>query len=128
MPVDTSLLVAGALIVVIGIAHSVLGERYILMRLFRRADLPHLFGGPNFTKRTLRFAWHITTVAWFGLAAIVVLAAGNQLSAPSVLYVVAATFAVSAILSAVGSRLQHLSWVVFGAIAALVSLSARALP
>jgi len=127
MPVDTSLLIAGALIALIGMAHSVLGERYILMRLFRRSDIPHLFGGPEFTKRTLRFTWHITTVAWFGFAAIVVLAASNQLSASSVLYVVGATFAVSAILAAVCSQLQHLSWVVFAAIAALVSLSAKAL-
>ncbi len=54
---------AAFLSVALGIAHSVLGERYILTRLFRRADLPKLFGSSEFTVRTLRFAWHITTVA-----------------------------------------------------------------
>ena len=47
----------------LGVAHSVLGERYILTRLFRRENLPTLFGGTEFTTRTLRFAWHLTTIA-----------------------------------------------------------------
>ena len=49
-------------------AHSYLGERYIMVRLLRRDDLPKLFGGVDFTKRTLRFAWHLTSIAWVGLA------------------------------------------------------------
>jgi hypothetical protein len=51
-----------------GLAHSVLGERYVLMRLFRRTDLPKLFRGAELTIRTLRFAWHLTTIAWQGAA------------------------------------------------------------
>ncbi|MBA3657097.1 MAG: hypothetical protein H0W69_07085, partial [Gemmatimonadaceae bacterium] len=46
------LLIAALLTVVVGLAHSYLGERYILLRLFRRDDLPHLFGSDVFTKRT----------------------------------------------------------------------------
>ncbi len=61
-----TLLYIGALLAIgIGIAHSYLGERYILIRLFRRDDLPKLFGGPEFTIQTLRFAWHLTTIAWW---------------------------------------------------------------
>lgn len=71
------------MIVALGAAHSVLGERYILMRLFRRADLPHLFGSDDFTKRTLRFAWHLTTVAWSGMAAVVWYAARGDATGPS---------------------------------------------
>ena len=64
----TSLLyITAFLTFTIGVAHSVLGERYILIRLFRRNNLPKLFGGPEFTILTLRFAWHITTIAWWGL-------------------------------------------------------------
>lgn len=37
-----------------------------LVRLFRRADLPHLFGSDLFTRRTLRLAWHLTSVARLG--------------------------------------------------------------
>ena len=52
----TTLYVAAFLIVAVGIAHSYLGERYILIRLFRRENLPELFGSAGFTIRTLRFA------------------------------------------------------------------------
>jgi hypothetical protein len=88
------------LAVLLAAAHSYLGERYILVRLFRRADLPKLFGGTEFTTRTLRFAWHLTSVAWIGLAA--------------------ATFATSGLAALVGSRGRHLAWIAFLAIAALV--------
>ena len=66
------LLVAAFLTVVLAVGHSYLGERYILIRLFRRQDLPKLFGGTEFTTRTLRFAWHLTSLAWLSLGAILV--------------------------------------------------------
>ena len=63
------------LAVLLAAAHSYLGERYILIRLFRREDLPKLFGGgTEFTTRTLRFAWHLTSVAWIAFLAIAALA------------------------------------------------------
>jgi hypothetical protein len=63
------LVAAAVLMFLLGLAHSVLGERYLLIRLFRRPDLPTLFGGTAFTTQTLRFAWHLTTVIAWGLAA-----------------------------------------------------------
>ena len=60
--------IASALCFLIGIIHSYMGERFILIRLFRGDNVPHLFGSDLFTKRTLRFAWHITTFAWWGFA------------------------------------------------------------
>ncbi|HET6404241.1 MAG TPA: hypothetical protein VFH78_06300 [Candidatus Thermoplasmatota archaeon] len=107
---DPLLALAAFLIASISLAHSYLGERYILIRLFRRPDLPKLFGSDRFTKRTLRFAWHITSVAWLGLAAAL-------FWEPRV--AVSAAFAVSAVVSLAGARGRHYSWIVFGAIAAL---------
>ena len=54
---QTALYFAAFLVVAVGIAHSYLGERYILIRLFRHEDLPKLFGSTEFTILTLRFAW-----------------------------------------------------------------------
>jgi len=109
----------------VGLAHSVLGERYILIRLFRRADLPHLFGGSEFTVRILRFAWHLTTVAWWGFAAILVLLAQESLSVRSVSLVLAVTFLVTCLITLVVSRGRHLAWPIFLAIG-IVSLYAAA--
>ncbi len=41
----TLLYIAAFLTFAIGVVHSILGERYILIRLFRRDNLPKLFGG-----------------------------------------------------------------------------------
>jgi hypothetical protein len=119
--------VAATLTLAIGLAHSWLGEKYILTRLFRRQNLPHLFGSDVFTKRTLRFAWHLTTVAWCGLAALLfALASLPPGTLPLALpRIIAATFLASSMVALIGSRGRHLSWVVFLVIAGLAWLGGR---
>jgi len=110
------LYLAAFLAVVLAVAHSYLGERYILTRLFRRSDLPNLFGGSEFTTRTLRFAWHITTVAWLGLAALLLHAGRGDLTVPGTLKIIGMTFIASGLLPLVLTRGRHLSWLVLFAI------------
>lgn len=111
------LYIAALLLVGIGVAHSVLGERYVLRRLERLEDLPRLtLGGRELMAPVLRFAWHITTIAWFGIAGILLLIAHNALSNRSAAVVVAATFLVSALASGIPSRGRHYSWMVFLAV------------
>ncbi|WP_426370327.1 hypothetical protein [Pseudocolwellia sp. HL-MZ7] len=113
------LLIGTFLLIVIGILHSYLGEKFILTRLFRRDNLPKLLGSDWFTKRVLRFAWHLTTIAWWGFAAILYL-----LSAPTdninteIIIVIALTFIISGIISFSFTRGKHLSWLFFFCIAA----------
>lgn len=115
-----SLHVAAVLLFLLGLAHSVLGERYILVRLFRRDNLPSLFGGTAFTTRTLRFAWHITTVAWWGIAALLWQAASADLGRETVLVVLGWTMLLSGTLPLVITRGRHLSWVVLFLVGGLV--------
>jgi hypothetical protein len=103
---------AAFLIAALGIAHSILGERYILIRLFRRDNLPRLFGGTEFTVRTLRFAWHVTTVLAFGFAIVLFQLAG-QASAHALASAIGWTLVVSGLLPLVFTRGRHLSWLVF---------------
>lgn len=107
----------------IGLVHSYLGEKYILMRLFRQ-PLPRLFGSDRFTRQTLRFVWHVLTIAWFGFAAILLLLYLGDPSRSALLNVVGATFAITGIIALVASRGKHLSWVVFGTIAILCFVDA----
>jgi hypothetical protein len=108
-----ALYLAAFLAVAVGVAHSVLGERYILMRLFRRNDLPKLFGGTELTTRTLRFAWHITTIAWWGFAAVLVHLAQGSVSPRGIALVVGITFCTTALVTLAVSRAMHLAWPVF---------------
>lgn len=104
---------AAVLIFILGIAHSYLGERYILIRLFRREDLPKLFGGTEFTKNTLRFAWHITTVAWFGFSFMLIYLAIGEITTKIVGNIIGLTFLIHFLIALIASKGRHLSWVVF---------------
>jgi hypothetical protein len=115
-PLGLLYLLAALLALALGIAHSFLGEKYILIRLFRRDDLPKLFGGTEFTVRTLRFAWHLTSVAWWAAAALFFLLAQGPLSSATVSGVLAAMFLVSGGVTLIASRGRHLAWLAFLAI------------
>jgi hypothetical protein len=131
---STMLAVAATLAILIGAAHTVLGEKYLIRRLLRRDDLPHLFGDQTFTRRTIRFAWHLTSIAWVGLGAVLLVAANHTAPAvtpltsgtdtvSAVTMTIGVTFVVSAVVTAVGSRFRHLAWVVFLAIGVLALMA-----
>ena len=108
--------VAGIILVAIGFVHSYLGERCILMRLFKRDNLPHLFGSDHFTKGTLRFCWHVMSLAAFGFAAILFHVPSHNRFTLSTIGIV---FLCSASLSAYFTKGRHLSWIAFLTIAIL---------
>lgn len=116
------LTIAALLLFLTGVAHSYLGERYILIRLFRRDNLPRLLGGTDFTTGTLRFVWHLLTLVWWGIAVVVLMASGPQFHATTVLQVFSIVALVSGLFSLFFTRGRHLSWIVFFAIAALLWL------
>ena len=73
-------------------------------------------------RRTLRFAWHVTSVLGFGVAAVLVHCARlTPLDADSarVVRIIALTCAASFVVALVGSRARHPSWVVFLIVAIL---------
>jgi len=120
------LLFAGVLSALIGIAHSVLGEKLVLGPLFERGDVPKLLGSTSFARHTLRFTWHLTTVLLLGICAVVVVfsLSPSYPQSACIIRVLAATFAVCSLLSLIGARAKHFSWWVFLIIAVLLWLGA----
>jgi hypothetical protein len=113
------LTIAALLLIFVGLVHSYLGERYILIRLFRR-ELPKLFGNDVFTKQVLRFAWHLTTVAWFGFAAILITLASEIADFISIsLFIISAVFIVSGVMSFGYTKGKHYSYIIFWAVAGI---------
>ncbi len=110
---------AAALLVLIGLIHSYLGERYILIRLFRAGKVPHLFGGDTFTKGTLRFAWHMTSIAWWGFAWLLLMIESDADIQRTVLQTVSVVFLLTGILAFGFTRGRHISWLVFWSVAGL---------
>ena len=121
-----ALYLAAFLMLAVGVAHSYLGERYLLMRLFRRnPDLPKLFGSTEGTVRTLRFAWHVTSIAWWGFAAIFVLLAHPPVTPAALGTALAVPLLVTGAVVLLMSKGRHLAWPVFvasGAIALCAAL------
>lgn len=113
MPISPELIIAATLAIGISLVHSGLGEKYILRRLFRQ-ELPKIFGNDAFTKQTLRFAWHLTSVAWIGLG-ITLTSTPNK----ETVRLIGSIFAISALFPLIATRGKHLAWIIFLTIAVL---------
>jgi len=117
-------LIGAALVAITGGAlHSALGERLILSRL-DAATLPAPIGTGDFTLRVLRLFWHLVSVAWWGLSA-VLWRLGQSPSVPGwerLAGVIGVTFLASAIVAFVVSRGKHFSWGVLLTVAIFVGL------
>jgi tryptophan-rich sensory protein len=118
------LVIAALLLFLTGVAHSYLGERYILVRLSKRDNLPKLLGGTEFTMGTLRFVWHLLTVVWWGVAALIYQASVQPLESRVVLQAFSAVALISGLFPLVFTRGRHLSWAVFFVVAALLWFAA----
>lgn len=110
---------AAFLLLTLGAAHSVLGEHFLLMRLFRRTDLPRLFGSTAYTARILRLAWHVTTLAWWGFAALLFHLARGPLTPQDLTSIIGLTLGATGLLTLAISRGRHLAWPVFLLVAGL---------
>jgi hypothetical protein len=67
------LLFAASVLVIMGVVHSYLGERFVFRRLFRLENLPLLRNDRRYTENVLRYAWHLTSVTWWAFAACLVI-------------------------------------------------------
>lgn len=110
---------SGLLLFAIALVHSILGEKFLIQPL-QHMKLDNLKIGQSFAKRTLRFAWHLTTIAWWGIGALLIYwASVESTHAISVsVGILVAAFVVSSVISLVVSRGKHwISWVGFAVIA-----------
>lgn len=105
----------------LAVIHSVLGERLLLQPLFRTQAFSGLALGARFSARTFRFAWHLTSLSW--------VAVGALLLWPAELVPIVALLAIgSGAAVAVASRGQHLAWPVFLLIAVALLRAGGPLP
>lgn len=108
---NTWLILGASLAAILAIAHSYLGERYILIPLLAM-DLSPALRRERFQKSILRFAWHLTSVAWIGLGA-VLLGVHRPDAAAFIGIAVAITFAIHGLVTLGASRGKHLAWPLF---------------
>ena len=121
---NLALLIAAILTFLLGATHSLLGERLIVRPLLG-TELPKLLGSSRMMQRSLWFAWHLTTVLMWGLAALLLNMSLGTSSFVSARAIIGWVFVACAVLSLVVTRGKHFSWIVFGIIAALTFISKR---
>lgn len=114
------LLAAAALTAMIGLIHSWLGERLLIGPLLAPDTRRGMLRESRSARRALRFAWHLTTIAWWAFAAIFVVLAPEPLAPPGgrILAVLAAAFLITGLVILISSRGRHLAWPLFLGIAA----------
>ncbi len=61
---NTWFILAFAVTILVGLNHSILGEKFIINPLQNFQNLPPIFGSDLLTKRTLRFAWHLYSLVF----------------------------------------------------------------
>lgn len=104
---DAGLWLAAGCLVVLAFAHSALGEAVLLRPLFASADFPVIAVPRAFVMRTLRFAWHLTSLAWLALAWLVI-TVPSQARVP-----VAVLLGVSGVVTHLSTRGAHFAWAIF---------------
>jgi len=120
---DPLLLVAALLLAFAGFIHSYLGERFVLSRLLALPNLPTLRGSRAYMECLLRWAWHITSVAWWGMAALLTVSWSGHLAAAGLVLTV--TFALHGLLILVKIGPRHPGWPVFFLAAAAIWFGTR---
>jgi hypothetical protein len=128
---------AGGLTFLLGVAHSVLGELFLIRRLasdhlppvapFSLVEVRNmgLAGSGDLARRTLRFTWHIATVLGWTFAAILLRLALPSSPGPDREFVARATalsFCACSLLALFCTRGKHPAWVACLAIATFIWL------
>lgn len=103
---------AAVLLICISLAHSLIGERLLLIPLFQENSVK-LFHKKPYMKMVLRFAWHITTIAWWGLALVIIDIANIENPSHLTVHSIAATLILTAIMIFSFTKGRHLAWIVF---------------
>ena len=112
---------AAILMIIVGLVHSVLGERLIFNRL-RDVGLIPTVGGSHLRERHVRIlwaTWHFASVLGWA-AAIILLYAANTAVPMLVIHALVAAAAAGGILVLVGTRGQHPGWIALLVVALLV--------
>jgi hypothetical protein len=105
------LTIAAIGVVALGTIHSYLGETRVFPRLLRSEDLPRLRGSLDFTRSILRWAWHLTSLAWFGFAYLLFLIIiGKTLTTVELARIISVVFGLTGLIAFATTRGKHVAW------------------
>jgi hypothetical protein len=114
----TLLYAAALLATVTALTHSILGERRLIGPILgETAPGPVILKG-SLARKILRFAWHVTSLAWIAQAAVLVIIATlpPDTQGPPIVVVTGLSFLLMAVVSIAISRGRHVGWPLLAAV------------
>lgn len=112
---DVALLLACLCLVGLGLVHSWLGEVKLIGPLLSPAGRSGMLAHSRFARNVLRFAWHLTSLAWWGMGISVAMLAAPFSVEPrlALLAGTGMTCLITGLIILVIGRGRHLAWPVF---------------
>jgi hypothetical protein len=109
---DLALQAAGALAVLVAIAHGAIAE----LQVFARARIE-----PQRTRELLRMVWQASTVDWIGIGFLLIAgpALGSEAARQWVIAVAVVVYGYAAVANAVATRGRHVGWCLMVGVVAL---------
>jgi hypothetical protein len=109
---DLALQAAGALAILVAIAHGAIAE----LRVFARARIE-----PQRARRLLRMVWQASTVDWIGLGVLLIAAPalGSETARRCIVAVAVSAYGYGAVGNALATRGRHAGWCLMGGVIAL---------
>lgn len=119
------LIIAATLTLLVGLFHSIAGEKRLIRPLLATPGLPTLGHGSWYVRALVRTAWHLTTLTWWGLAAMMVtIHSGPAPRHAALLWILCTVFAISGLAALVLSRARHPAWLAFLPVAGITGWEA----
>ena len=125
---NSYLLGAAALAFVVGLTHSILGERLIFRRIRHKGLVP-TDGGNVLREPHVRIQWanwHITTVMGWGMAAVLFWLGTHEAQRPLLAFIeqaIVLSMLASSALVLVGTQAKHPGWIGLLGVALLVAVA-----
>jgi hypothetical protein len=108
------LFLAAILLFLVGLVHSVLGEKNLIHPLFAQEDFPVVLGSQRNGRLTLWFGWHALTLFWWAQASLLtIMALDIENAAQTTLIALAIACGLLGLVALIGSKGKHLSCVFF---------------
>jgi len=108
--------VAAALVFLISFVHSYFGEKKLIGPLLLQESRNAVLED-SMARIVLRVAWHLTTLAWAGMGAVILLQDSATETNAMIVHAMGATFALTGLALLITTRARHRAWIVFFAIA-----------
>jgi len=110
---DLALQAAGALAILVAIAHGAIAELYV----FSRAQIE-----PRGTRRLLRMVWQASTIDWIGVGVLLIAAPVLGAARPWIVAVAVVVYGYGAVGNAIVTRGRHVGWFLMACAVALALL------